>query len=318
MTAADPEDPPRLVLLGGPGGVGTSGATATLADRLAGSGERVAVADLDPHHGATARLTHSAPDVLRPAVGEAIGSVGALLDRLGLDPRLAGELAVLPGAETVEIVHRLAGARTRRDLDVILVDLGSRVIDVVAVADRLPWLASHLLRAQRGWLSSTRPRTATRLGRWPGADGHAAAGRFAGHARSWAEAIRAVDVVLVGEQSDERFRRLRLGLALHELPAPEAVRPAVVAEWSTLPGPAEGEAATLVERADGWTWRLALPGLRSQELRVDRSGDDLALEVLGVRRLVTLPSAMRRFRTAGARVSAGHLEIEFVPEESRT
>lgn len=318
MTSAHPQSTPSLVLVGGPGGAGTSRATASLADRLARTGRRVAVADLDPFHGASARLEDAAVEVLAPTTGEAAGQVGAALDRVGLDPRVATEIATLPGTDVAELLHRLTMASGRPDLDLVLVDLGSRILDVITVAGRLPWLATHLLRAQRGWLSTVRPRTASLLNRWPGADGHVTAQRFAHRAQAWADLVQRADPLLVADRSDPRLRRLQLGLALHELPTPSGVTAERMSEWTDLPSPEPALPAAFVERGDGWAWRLALPGLRSQELRVDRSGDDLALEVLGVRRLVSLPTAMRRFRTAGARVATGHLEITFVPEESRT
>lgn len=319
MTEADPTDPaPQLVLVGGPGGAGTSRAVAALADRLAHAGHQVALADLEPWNGASSRLTHAGVEVLAPSGDDAIGPVSAMLDRVGLDPRLAAEAAGLSGADVGEILHRLSVAHTRPDLEVVLVDLGSRIVETVGLADRLPWLATHLLRAQRGWLSSTRPRAASLLSRWPGADGHAAAQRFAARTSDWAALIRAADAVLIGEPDDPRLRRLRLGLALHEMQAPEGVRAEDVGAWQDLPTADERSVVGLTADGDGWAWRLALPGLRSQELRVDRSGDDLALDVLGIRRLVPLPSALRHFRTAGARVTAGHLEITFVPKESKT
>ncbi|WP_026181066.1 ArsA family ATPase [Demetria terragena] len=311
MTSTHRSTAPRLVLLGGPGGVGTSAACADFADHYARAGQQVAVADLDPWNGASSRLQGTSVEVVTSSAEGMARPAGRLLDRVGLDPRLASELVVSPGSGYLELIHRLGMLTERTDLDVVLVDVGCHIVDVVSTADRLPWLVTHLLRAQRGWLSSARPRAATRLSWWPGADTHAQMQRVLDRVVGWAGDLSAAQAYLVGEESDPRTRRLRLGLALHELGAPS-----VTGGASLLPEPAPRSAATMVERDTGWAWRLTVPGLRSHEVRVDRSGDDLAVEVLGMRRLVTLPSALRRFRTAGARVSADHLEISFVPKES--
>ena len=59
---------------------------------------------------------------------------------------------------------------------------------------------------------------------------------------------------------------------------------------------------------------LALPLARRHELELSRSGDDLVLTVAGRRRVLSLPSLLRRCAVQGASLSGGRLHVRFVPE----
>lgn len=83
---------------------------------------------------------------------------------------------------------------------------------------------------------------------------------------------------------------------------------------STLP---PGPPAVAVERTEeGFVMTLALPLAERSGTTLVRKGDELAVTVGGWRRLVALPSALRRCDVSGARLEAGALEIEFVPDPS--
>ena len=70
-----------------------------------------------------------------------------------------------------------------------------------------------------------------------------------------------------------------------------------------------------VERdSDGFVLSLSLPLARLAEVELARSGDDLVVTVGGHRRLLSLPSVLRRCTVAGARLVEGRLMVRFEPD----
>jgi arsenite/tail-anchored protein-transporting ATPase len=70
-----------------------------------------------------------------------------------------------------------------------------------------------------------------------------------------------------------------------------------------------------VERAvDGFVLSLALPLARLSDLDLARSGDELVVTVAGHRRVLVLPSALRRCVVAGASLAEGRLAVRFEPD----
>jgi len=65
---------------------------------------------------------------------------------------------------------------------------------------------------------------------------------------------------------------------------------------------------------EGFVMTLALPFAARSDTTLVRKGDELAGTVGGWRRLVALPSALRRCDVTGARLEDGRLEITFVPD----
>jgi len=65
---------------------------------------------------------------------------------------------------------------------------------------------------------------------------------------------------------------------------------------------------------EGFVMTLALPFATRSDTTLVRKGDELAVTVGGWRRLVALPSALRRCDVTGARLEDGRLEITFVPD----
>ncbi|MGC0332505.1 arsenite-transporting ATPase [Streptomyces sp. SAI-170] len=61
-------------------------------------------------------------------------------------------------------------------------------------------------------------------------------------------------------------------------------------------------------------WHIPLPGARRDELDLIRRGDELALGVGPFRRVVPLPSALRRCTVAGASLREDELRIRFAPD----
>ncbi|MFM9367424.1 ArsA-related P-loop ATPase [Streptomyces sp. Da 82-17] len=61
-------------------------------------------------------------------------------------------------------------------------------------------------------------------------------------------------------------------------------------------------------------WRIALPGAVRDELDLVRRGDELVVTVGQFRRMVPLPSALRRCTVSGAGLRDGELRIRFTPD----
>ena len=78
---------------------------------------------------------------------------------------------------------------------------------------------------------------------------------------------------------------------------------------------ADGDELVAVARtADGFELSLALPLARRDELQLSRSGDELVVTVAGHRRVLALPSALRRCVVAGAVLQDGRLRVRFEPD----
>lgn len=61
-------------------------------------------------------------------------------------------------------------------------------------------------------------------------------------------------------------------------------------------------------------WHIPLPGAVREELGLIRRGDELVVTVGPFRRIVTLPSALRRCTVAGAGLREGELCVRFTPD----
>jgi arsenite/tail-anchored protein-transporting ATPase len=73
------------------------------------------------------------------------------------------------------------------------------------------------------------------------------------------------------------------------------------------------EPLTVERTTDGFALSVALPFAAKEELELTRRGDDIAVTVGAARRLITLPSALRRCDIEGARLDGGRLVVRFVP-----
>ena len=80
-----------------------------------------------------------------------------------------------------------------------------------------------------------------------------------------------------------------------------------------LPTPAP--AAWRVERdGDGYALLVPLPRARRPDLALARRGDELVLDVAGERRVLALPSVLRRCDVTGAVLRDGVLRVAFLPD----
>ncbi|MGW0733311.1 ArsA family ATPase [Streptomyces sp. NPDC002851] len=97
-------------------------------------------------------------------------------------------------------------------------------------------------------------------------------------------------------------------LAALGAPAPDPAAPAARPDW-----PVEDRLAD-----DGgsrvFVWHIPLPGAVREELDLLRRGDELVVTAGPFRRIVPLPSALRRCTVAGAGLREGALRVRFVPD----
>lgn len=79
--------------------------------------------------------------------------------------------------------------------------------------------------------------------------------------------------------------------------------------------PSDLPATVQVHRSGtGFVLEVAVPGARRADCALGRRGDDLHLEVAGVQRVLTLPSALRRCTVEGATLRDGRLRVRFTPD----
>jgi arsenite-transporting ATPase len=88
------------------------------------------------------------------------------------------------------------------------------------------------------------------------------------------------------------------------LPAPEA-EPRAAEPWSV-----EDRLADV----GYFVWTLPLPGASRDGLDLVRRGDELVVDASGFRRIMPLPSALRRCTVGGAALRDGALRVRFVPD----
>jgi arsenite-transporting ATPase len=91
-------------------------------------------------------------------------------------------------------------------------------------------------------------------------------------------------------------------------------RPPVAAATAAGPRP---DPWTVEDRLadEGWfVWTLPLPGAGREGLDLVRRGDELVVDAGGFRRIVPLPSALRRCTVAGAALRDGALRVRFTPD----
>jgi arsenite-transporting ATPase len=80
------------------------------------------------------------------------------------------------------------------------------------------------------------------------------------------------------------------------------------------PPPVGPEPLTVRRAGDAFELLIALPQVDRGDIDLARSGDELLLTVGGRRRILTLPSALRRCRVGSASLTAGRLRVLFQPD----
>ncbi|CAG7632022.1 ArsA family ATPase [Actinacidiphila bryophytorum] len=111
------------------------------------------------------------------------------------------------------------------------------------------------------------------------------------------------------------------GAALHELPhlgrEPQLPEEALAVPHEALPAAAGGDPWSVEDRLrdEGhFVWSLPLPGAAKDGLDLVRRGDELVVDAGGFRRILPLPSALRRCTVEGAALRDGALRVRFTPD----
>jgi arsenite-transporting ATPase len=78
--------------------------------------------------------------------------------------------------------------------------------------------------------------------------------------------------------------------------------------------PTPGDPLTVERTTDGFALSLGLPFAAPDSVSLARHADELVITVAGRRRVLSLPSALRRCDVAGARLRDGRLVVSFVPD----
>lgn len=95
----------------------------------------------------------------------------------------------------------------------------------------------------------------------------------------------------------------------------EAATTAIRGPVADLLAPVEVSAMEVITDGPDFILRIPAPEVTSGTLDLTRRGDDLVLEVAGTRRVITLPSVLRRCIVQNASVGAGTLRVRFERDE---
>ncbi|GAA4356328.1 ArsA family ATPase [Angustibacter luteus] len=125
------------------------------------------------------------------------------------------------------------------------------------------------------------------------------------------------------DQADESFAPLRVDRAPYQ--AAEPVGPDALARLGEelvgeqgmaelIDGPRPPSPVRVERLGNDFELVIDLPNVRAQDVELARREDDLLVAVDGHRRVITLPSALRRCTVAGARFTGGGLHVRFEPD----
>lgn len=110
------------------------------------------------------------------------------------------------------------------------------------------------------------------------------------------------------------------GSALHELPhlgrEPQGPEESLAVPYQAAPaaGGDPWSVADLLRDEGHFLWSLPLPGATKDGLDLVRRGDELVVDAGGFRRILPLPSALRRCTVEGAALRDGALRVRFTPD----
>lgn len=318
---------PRVLLVAGPGGAGSSTTAALLADHLAGDGHEVTVLDSDPYDGAGARCVDSS--VRRsPARRDDDSGAGGLLEALGDSAELVESVRDTITAASLRLLWSIpldAGPQ-----HTVVIDAGSSGPELARLARTLPPTMLRLSRFGTGWLRTARPLLAAVGGRRP----RPALLTQLHDASRRARAIRNAvcggsgGAVLVAGDSG-KTARLGVGVGLSGVRVRGVIGLEGHANRLLLPGVQRLEAATeLFDRewdaelplritsdatTEGYRMRMPLPLSDFRDLKLRWADHSLTVTACGHRSVLDLPSALQRCRPSNARLRDGMLEVVFRP-----
>ncbi|MEV3990773.1 ArsA-related P-loop ATPase [Streptomyces sp. NPDC049837] len=129
------------------------------------------------------------------------------------------------------------------------------------------------------------------------------------------------DPWLSGLAAQQQTHVKALGDQVHELPHlgrdPRTADDLALLEPPAAPAAAPAPEWTVEDRRDPdgvLVWRIPLPGAAKPDLGLVRRGDELVLTVGPFRRVVPLPSVLRRCTVSGAGLADGVLSVRFTPD----
>lgn len=329
--------PARCVLVAGPGGAGSSTYAASLARAYAARDRPVVLIGTDPGDDATTMVGASEGTLRLASIADELPgrkpALAPLLDLVGLDTRLSEELGLLPEATMMRLLQYIA-TNVAAD-ETVVIDAGSRAVDLARLAGAAPWVVQRLAPAQRGWLGSARPLLASAMGtRWPGEGLTAAvtqAGADAAKARELLLGARSAAVVVAGDAPATKARRVVVGLALNSVSVTATVGAGQRSAIDPVDWSADGDRSTQVDDLDehareksigGISWeceagdylcRMPLPSVTPGDLTLSMVQDDLVLSALGHRSVIPMPTLLRRCRPQDARLRHAVLTVRFAP-----
>jgi arsenite-transporting ATPase len=395
---------PRVLLVTGKGGVGKTTTAAAVAVRAAREGRRTLVVSTDVasslgdalgvalRNAASWRDTTPVEARLEATAVDASTAVeaswptvrGYLLDLLagvGVDPVVAEELTMLPGATEVTALLALRHQARSGRWDLVVVDCAptADTLRLLALPEVLGWHLERLLPAQRRLLTALRPAAAAATGvSLPGPE-------VLGVLTAWREQLVAVRALLTSPRASVRMvltpervviaeaRRVLTSLALHgyavdgvvvnrvlppgrdpwragwnsaqragldairesfggipirsapylaaepigpdALDALAAATHLVAGEERPLEDPVEPSGPRVGAVGEDFLLTLPLPLARPSDVALARRDDDLLVTVGGDRRVVSLPSVLRRCVVKNAAVGQGELRVRFERDE---
>lgn len=402
----------RVVLFTGKGGVGKTTTAAATAVQAARGGIKTLVMSTDAAHSlgdALGVVLVTSPDDPDPVVEIEPGLSALQLSAshsvrrswrsvqdylltvfkgLGIDPVVADELTVLPGADELVALLELRRQVESGPWDLVVVDCAptAETLRLLALPEALAWHLERLIPAQRGLLRALRPAAAAATGLpLPGV-------QVLDTLRRWHESLLEIQSILASESTSVRLvltpervviaesRRTLTSLRLYGLtvdqivvnrvfPVPaspesdqESTDTAWLAGWNEaqqrglsevrhsfdpLPiviapylshepvgtealaalaqvcigaigdvlvtAPAQG--MTVRPEDGGYLLTLPLPLVTAAEVDLKRRDDELLVSVADHRRVLSLPSVLRRCVVTGAVVRNATLRVRFVPDE---
>src|SRR6266700_1585789 len=270
-----------------------------------------------------------------------------LLARGGVDPITAEELTVLPGVEEVLALLAVRDLALNGQWDVLVVDCAptAETLRLLALPEALGWYLQKVFPAHRRLARGMRPLAAI-MGRGeviPPDSIFDALLRLSDDLASVRElladpAVTTVRLVLTPEtvvaaEARRTFTALalygyRVDLVIANRVFPrgrDAFRQGWVSaqqvqlaelreSFAGLPVHAE---LMSVDSVDGeYVLRMWLPLVERAAVDAARSGDDLVLTVAGHRRVITLPSVLRRCDVVGGELAERELRVRFRPNPS--
>lgn len=122
------------------------------------------------------------------------------------------------------------------------------------------------------------------------------------------------------EESFAPLPVLRVGYQPAEpvgLPALAAVGTEIYKDLDPLGLPAAPDPISVRRTTDGFVLALSLPFVAREEVGLTRRGDELSVTVGSWRRLLSLPSVLRRCVITGARLADGTLDVTFEPDPAQ-